>query len=102
MGVTSIHIQEALERTVSENGILIDVRDRQEFHDGHIPMAINIPLDDIVRGKYKLPKNRLLVVYCDSGLHSLTAARYLDRQGYRVLNTYGGLSEYKKALTLKH
>ncbi len=102
MGVASIDINEAIARAVSENGILIDVRSQKEFLEGHIPMAINVPLNEIQSGRFNLPKRRLLVLYCDSGLHSLNAARYLDRRGYQVLNTMGGLSAYKKALTLKH
>lgn len=102
MGVSSIHINEAIAKAVSENGIIIDVRSQKEFLEGHIPMAINVPLNEIQSGRFNLPKHRLLVLYCDSGLHSLTAARYLDRRGYQVLNTIGGLSAYKKALTLKH
>lgn len=102
MGVSSIHINEAIAKAISENGIIIDVRSQKEFLEGHIPMAINVPLDEIQSGRFHLPKQRLLVLYCDNGLHSLMAARYLDRRGYEVLNTIGGLSAYKKALTLKH
>lgn len=102
MGVSSIHINEAIARAVSENGIIIDVRTQREFLEGHIPMAINVPLEEIQSDRFNLPKQRLLVLYCDNGLHSLMAARYLDRKGYQVLNTVGGLSAYKKALTLKH
>lgn len=102
MSVTSININDAIARTVAENGILIDVRSQREFLEGHIPMAINVPLNEIQSGRFNLPKNKLLVLYCDSGLHSLTAARYLERRGYQVLNTIGGLTAYNKALTLKH
>lgn len=102
MGIESIHINEAIAKAVSENGILIDVRSQKEFLEGHIPMAINVPLYEIQSGRFNLPRQRLLVLYCDNGLHSLMAARYLARRGYQVLNTIGGLSAYKKALTLKH
>lgn len=102
MSVASININEAIARTVEQNGILIDVRSQREFLEGHLPMAINVPLNEIQSGRFNLPKQRLLVLYCDSGLHSLNAARYLERRGYRVLNTIGGLSAYNKSLTLKH
>ena len=61
--------------------ILIDVRSRQEFYEGHIIDAINIPLIDIK--KYSFDENQILVLYCNAGIRSIKAGRILESKGYK-------------------
>jgi phage shock protein E len=78
-----------------KNGALvIDVRTRTEFNSGHLPKAINIPLDEI---ESSLPrrvkdKNRVLLLHCQGGSRSSAAAKKLKSMGYaRAFNlgSYG-------------
>ena len=62
--------------------ILVDVRDPQEFATGHIPGAINIPSDTFAAGSAVLDKNKLIVVYDNSGGRSYTAYRKLQKLDY--------------------
>ena len=57
MGFTSIPIRNIIHEAVSRGGIIVDVRTREEFAAGHIPMAINVPLEQIEEGAYSLPKS---------------------------------------------
>lgn len=98
---TSIPIQEAIAKAVHQNGLIVDVRSREEFLEGHIPMAIHVSAKEIESDRFHLPKNRLLILYCESGMTSLRIARFLDRRGYRVINTLGGIRAYNKSLTWK-
>ncbi|MFR5029653.1 MAG: rhodanese-like domain-containing protein [Coprococcus sp.] len=55
-GFTSIPIRNIIHEAVARGGIIVDVRSREEFASGHIPMAINVPLEQIEEGAYSLPR----------------------------------------------
>lgn len=95
----NINIRHIMPEALKNGGIIVDVREREEFVKGHIPMAVNLPLDDIRQGIISLPRGKILIVYCETGGRSTMAASILSGKGYRVINTVGGLKEYKGALT---
>lgn len=95
----NINIRCIMEEAMKYHAIITDVRDREKFRESHIPMAVNLPLDDIRAGNITLPRNRIIIVYCDTGGASTMAAKLLSEKGYHVINTIGGLNEYKGALT---
>ena len=78
-----------------KNGALvIDVRSRGEFNAGHLPNAVNIPLDEIEAGAPKLAKDKhqVLLLHCASGMRSSVAQRNLKDMGYTNvfnLGSYG-------------
>ena len=102
MQFENISIKNIISESVAKNGIIIDVRDKEEFAKGHIPMAMNVSLEELQQNRFSLPRSRVLILYCETGASSLMAARILSSKGYRVINTVGGLREYEKALTCKH
>lgn len=99
MGFTSIPIRNIIREAVARGGIIVDVRTREEFASGHIPMSVNVPFEDIQKGAYDLPKSRYLLVYCAHGVSSMKAAVILGESGYKVINAIGGLAQYKGPLT---
>ena len=75
---------------IDNGAIVIDVRTNMEFDSGHIPNAVNIPLDDINNIAYS--KDSTIIVYCQSGMRSLEAVKTLSDLGYTSLyNLDGGL-----------
>lgn len=98
--IENINIRHIIQKAVDENAIIIDVRNREEFRRGHIPMAINVTLSEIQNGKVNFPKGRTLIFYCDSGANSIKAARILAGYGYRTINAVGGIRQYDKELTV--
>ena len=84
---------------LSNNAIIVDVRNREEFGNGHIPMAINVPFSAIEDKSVRLPKGNMLIVYCENGVTSIRAARILEEMGYEVVNCVGGLKNYNGSLT---
>lgn len=60
---------EELKNKISQGAVLIDVRSNQEYREGHLQGAINIPDFEIVnRIQREVPKkNQLIVVYCQYG-----------------------------------
>ena len=79
-----------LAQWVDDGAQLVDVREAWEFGAGHVPGAVNIPLDELIGriGELREP----LVLVCASGNRSGMAAQYLTgRAGFqKVANLVGG------------
>lgn len=70
---------------------LLDVRSRLEFSEGHLPGAVNIPLDELRDLLDQVETKQPLAVYCRSGYRSYVAQRVLLNSGWReVVNVQGG------------
>ncbi len=74
---------------------LVDVRTPSEFREGHIPGAINIPLQELRKFLVMIPsKNEKIFVYCAHGFRAAQAADGLFRLGYLDITNIGGIAEY--------
>ena len=83
-----------LKNKLLKGAILIDVRSNQEYREGHIKGAINIPEFEIKNKILKeIPKkNQLIVLYCQYGGRSRNAMQLMKKMGYtNMYNLYGGL-----------
>lgn len=70
---------------------LVDVRTPQEFQRGHVPGAINVPLDDLPQAASKIPQGKPVVVICASGNRSRAGSSHIVDAGYKdVYNIKGG------------
>lgn len=93
-----ITMDEAVDMMARENGyIILDVRRPDEFAEGHIPNAINVPNETI--GTAEIPqlprKDQLILVYCRSGRRSKEAAAKLVQLGYTSIVEFGGILDWK-------
>ena len=61
---------------------VVDVRDPEEFKEGHIPGAINIPVTTFASQSGALDKEKQIIVTCNSGGRSYNAYRKLQKLGY--------------------
>ncbi|MHB8392141.1 MAG: rhodanese-like domain-containing protein [Acidobacteriaceae bacterium] len=86
-----------------ENGALvIDVRTSAEFNSGHLPNAINLPLQEIetVLPRRVKDKTQLLLLHCQSGMRSGMAKKKLKSLGY--VNAFNLGSYDRAARTVNH
>lgn len=74
-------------------GVLIDVRTIEEYKEGYINGAINIPLDSLDEVKYE--KDTMIFIYCHSGARATKAVEYLRGKGYTNLLNIGGIIEFQ-------
>lgn len=74
---------QALATAQPESLQIVDVRDAAEFAEGHIPGAINCPLQNFAINSGLLDKHKKVVVYCNSGGRSYSAYRKLMKLGYK-------------------
>ena len=86
-------------RLMNDGAVLVDVRSSNQFKDGHINGARNVPGDQISAGAASLEKfkDKTLIVCCDSGTTSGAAARKLTELGFKqVYNLRGGLGAWRQ------
>jgi rhodanese-related sulfurtransferase len=79
---------------------IIDVRTKAEFDAEHIQGAVNIDINKIdfqKRINKKLKKDKIVYIYCRTGVRSLRAATILSNLDFtRIYNLEGGLEAWKK------
>lgn len=74
-----------------QNAVLLDVRTKEEFENGSIPGAVNLPLDDLRGELGRLRKDRPVYIFCQIGLRGYLASRILTQNGFaEVKNLSGG------------
>ncbi len=73
---------DALIKSAAGDYLLVDVRDEAEFREGHIPGAINIPAETLAMKSDILPKEKKIIVYCNTGSRSYLAYKKLIGLAY--------------------
>lgn len=78
--------------------MLLDVRTAEEFAGGHVPRAVNIPIQALPQRLAEVPKDREVIVYCESGKRSARALDLLKEAGYtRVREMDGSMAAWREA-----
>ena len=81
---------------------LIDVREPNEFENGHILGARNIPLSQMKMRMKELRPDKPVYLYCQSGMRSARAAQFLYRKGYKDLShLQGGFKKWTGKIKTK-
>ena len=83
------------------NLYLIDVRTAEEYRAGAIPSAVNIPYDVIQDNLPTQDRNARVVVYCRSGNRSGKAKATLEALGFRNVNNFGPVTNWKGKLVVR-
>lgn len=87
---------ELKEARETEGAVIIDVRSRDEYSQGHIPGAISIPGDEIDTISRTIPdKSTPVFTYCLRGARSRNAVKALKAMGYINVINMGGINKYK-------
>lgn len=78
-----------------EGYIILDVREKNEFDEGHIPNAQNKPFTELHLGNFDhLKKSNKYIVICRSGTRSEDASNILAEKGYNIMNVNKGMSSW--------
>lgn len=75
---------------VASGALIIDVRTPDEFTSGHIEKAKNIPLDTLATQTKNLPKDKIIITCCASGMRSASAKSLLKSNGFIKVYNGGG------------
>ena len=99
-GATALTPTEATLLINRENARILDVREGEEFANGHLPDAIHIPLSGLPErvGEIAKLKEKPLIVCCASGARASRACGELKKQGFnRLYNLNGGIGAWTQA-----
>src|SRR5690606_22447045 len=96
-GLEPVPAQELLERARDGLVTVIDVRPPEEYAQGHIAGALNVPLDKLSRELAKIPREREVVAYCRGPwcVLSFEAVARLREAGLTARRLDGGLPEWR-------
>jgi rhodanese-related sulfurtransferase len=98
--ITEISPSEAAEKSKKGEAVIIDVREKDEWDEGHIPDAIHMSRGTIeLDVEEKIPDtNATIICHCGGGGRSALAAESLQRMGYKnVRSMAGGFKAWKAA-----
>lgn len=96
-GVKQISLDEALEMSAKDDVMLVDLRPLEEFESGHLPEAINVPLDEFTVRKNELPKDMQIIFYCRGRQcgYANVAAKELQDLGYQTYSLNRSFADYR-------
>lgn len=84
-----------LKLNISENIVVLDVRETAEYEFSHIPNSISIPLGELEKRLYELDKEKETYIICRTGNRSDLAAQKLTKKGFtKVINVVPGMSQW--------
>lgn len=89
--------EEAKEMMDTQEVIILDVREQNEYDSGHIPGAILLPvgtIDENTAAAVIPEKDSTVLVYCRSGNRSKTASSALAELGYTNIYEFGGINTW--------
>lgn len=95
-GLEPIKMDELLNRLKSKNIVLLDVRPHGEYK-GHIPQAINIPVEELSARLKKLPQNKEYIAYCRGPfcVFADEAVNILSKKGFKARRLVEGFPDWK-------
>lgn len=73
-----------------DGAFVIDVREPNEYVEGHVPGAQLVPLSTVINHVAEFPRDRRIYVICRSGNRSLGATDLLNRLGFDAVSVAGG------------
>src|SRR5688572_22544260 len=97
--IEEIDAVRASELRETESPVFVDVRERTEWDEGHVPGAVHVPKSHLEsRVEQAVPdRDATVVVYCASGSRSVFAAKALEELGYEhVVSLSGGFTDWKR------
>lgn len=99
-GINEVDCAGALQLINHKNALVLDVREEQEFSNGHLLNAKLIPLGKLNEriGELERYRNQPIVVVCRSGQRSASACAALTKQGFaQAYNLAGGVIAWQKS-----
>jgi hydroxyacylglutathione hydrolase len=86
------------ERDARDDLLILDVRDPDEFTEGHIPGSAHIPYGELPKRLSELPTNRPIATICSGGKRSGLAASVLQREGFEnvIHVARGGVGTWRR------
>jgi len=88
VGISPAAVKEKIDR--SEEFILLDVRNYDEYAEGALPDAVLVPLHELKNRLGEIPKQKEIVVFCEVGIRAYLACLELQAHGYKNVKLMDG------------
>ncbi|GIH75225.1 rhodanese-like domain-containing protein [Planobispora longispora] len=82
---------------VPTDAFLLDVREDDEWHAGHAPEAVHIPMGELQARVEEIPAGKPVYVVCRVGGRSAHATAWLNAVGHEAINVGGGMQSWALA-----
>ncbi|MFN8374941.1 MAG: MBL fold metallo-hydrolase [Anaerolineae bacterium] len=90
-------LQLSVEEVAAAQPYILDVRNRSEYEECHIPGAVHMSMGYVPRRIDELPRDTQIVMHCGSGVRSMIVASLLQARGFNVADMRGGIDAWKAA-----
>jgi len=93
----TVSTTQATQMINKQNALVLDIRDKKEFNEGHLADALNIPYGSLADRMSELEsqKERPIILVCKSGQTVGIAGKTLKQKGYQVFRMSGGMMEWR-------
>jgi hydroxyacylglutathione hydrolase len=82
----------------SNEKVVLDVRGKEEWRAGHLAESLNIPLAELDQRAGEIPRNRTVIVHCQTGARAAMATSLLRATGFDDVRLFsGGFAEWQAA-----
>lgn len=96
-GSAAVGTLEATQLVNQRHAVLVDIRAEDAFAAGHIAQSRHIPLAELEQKAASLPKDKPLIVVCETGRSAVAAARKLRALGHETFVLDGGVRAWTQA-----
>jgi rhodanese-related sulfurtransferase len=96
-GMEPVDRNDLLKRVKDGDVTVLDVRPAEEYHAGHIPGALSVPLEQLNTLFSKLPKNKEIVAYCRGPycVLAVQAVEMLQKKGFKAVRLKEGIQDWR-------
>lgn len=97
-GAAGVNVLETVRLLNSDSALVVDIRDKNSFNQGHITGSFSLPLSEIDKRATELEKHKdlTLIVACNTGTSAGMAVNKLTKQGYeKVVKLKGGIAQWQ-------
>lgn len=96
-GGGGVDVVSAREMVADGDAVLVDVRTRQEWKEGHAPEAMHVSLASLETQMRRIPDDAVVLAICRSGNRSARAVSMLRASGRQARNVKGGMRAWARA-----
>jgi hydroxyacylglutathione hydrolase len=87
-----------LRESGARSELVLDVRGAGEWQAGHIPRALNLPIAELDHRLEEIPRDRPVIVHCQTGARAAMAASILRARGFDLVRQFpGGFAEWQRS-----
>lgn len=90
------NVDKNLIQLINKGAVILDVRTKMEYENGHIPGSVNIALSKLRAASINLDKKQTIITCCSHGLRSIKAVEILKVRGFKDVHNGGAWTDLEK------